>query len=205
MKSNPTSQTTFSRYCCLFLFLSLTNLLVGILPVRADRSDQTNPPFKLPARSESLQFRSAEIKTSKGSVIVKLFPESAPWHVENFRYLSGKGFYDNLPFHIFERNYVLQTGAPNAKANSGPGYTLPPEFNEHPHIRGALSMVRKPNDLDTSGTRRSHGSQFRIMLSDQSPFDRRFTVFGQVVQGFDVLDRLALNDRVLSITVFRRR
>jgi cyclophilin family peptidyl-prolyl cis-trans isomerase len=171
----------------------------------ADNADHTDPPFRLPPHSETLQLRSAEIKTTQGTLIVKLFPEGAPWHVENLKYLSQKGFYNNLPFHIFERNYVIQVGAPNAKANSGPGYTIPPEFNEHSHIRGALSMVRKPNDLDTSGTRRSHGSQFRIMLSEQPPFDKRFTVFGQVVQGFDVLDRLSLNDRIVSVVVFRRR
>lgn len=162
------------------------------------------PPYTLPAKQDILSIRSAVIQTEKGDLLVQLYPESAPWHVANFKYLADKKFYNNLRFHIHEPRYVIQTGAPGARINSGPGYTLPPEFNEHSHRFGALSMVRKPNDLDTERTRRSHGSQFRIMLRDEPKLDKLFTVFGQVVDGFDVLQQLTRGDRIIGVTVFVR-
>lgn len=160
------------------------------------------PPFKLPPQRELQKIRSAIIQTNKGTLVVKLFPNEAPWHVANFKYLADKGFYNNLPFHIFAPGLTIQTGAPGAKLNSGPGYTIPAEFNNHKHLLGALSMVRKPNDLDYDYSRRSHGSQFRIMLKPAPFMDGKYSVFGQVVNGFEVLPKLRKGDTVEKLVVY---
>ncbi len=164
-----------------------------------------DPPFKLPPMSELKKIRSAVIETEAGNLVVQLFPEEAPWHVANFKYLADQGFYKNLTFHIAKDGYVLQTGAPGKRANSGPGYTLPPEFNSHKHEYGSLTMVRKPNDLDVDFSRRSHGSQFRILLQAAPHMDGQFTVFGKVIKGSEFLPRLQKGSTVKDIKVFVQR
>lgn len=163
---------------------------------------ETDPPFTLPAPDELERLRSAIIYTNKGNIYIRLFPKDAPWHVANFKYLADKGFYRNLRFHIHEPGYIIQGGAPGKKANSGPGYTIPPEFNQHLHTTGALSMVRKPNDLDLEHARRSHGSQFRILLQDAPPMDGQFTIFGKVIKGIKVAQALRQGDLIKNIVVF---
>jgi cyclophilin family peptidyl-prolyl cis-trans isomerase len=167
-------------------------------PLKADEE----PPFQLPPSAELKRVRSAIIYTNKGNLYVRLFPEEAPWHVANFKYLADKGFYRNVPFHLHEPGYIIQGGAPGKKANSGPGYTLPPEFNQHNHTTGVLSMVRRPNDLDIEHTRRSHGSQFRILLQNAPHMNGQFTVFGKVIKGIKVAQKLRKNDLIKNIVVF---
>lgn len=159
------------------------------------------PPFSV-NKQDVLNINSAVIETSKGFLYVKLYPDAAPVHVANFKFLSDQGFYNNLKFHIYERNYLLQTGAPTENPASGPNYSLPAEFNDHSHIKGALSMVRKPDYLDFDHNRNSHGSQFRIILANSKHMDGQFTVFGQIVSGFDVLEQLRQDDQILNITVY---
>lgn len=180
--------------------LPLLMIVVCLLFVAPAYSSE--PPFKLPAADQLARLRAALISTDRGDIYVRLFPELAPWHVANFKYLSEQGFYNNLPFHLFEENYFIQTGAPNKRPNSGPNYTLPPEFNSHKHVVGTLSMVRKPNELDVSNTRRSHGSQFRFMLKDSTHLDGQYTAFGQVMRGISVLKELRKGDRIKKIQVY---
>ncbi len=160
------------------------------------------PPFSLPNKSGIKKINSALIKTSKGDLIVKLFPEIAPWHVSNFKFLADTNFYDGLSFHIFEKGYVIQTGAPNREINSGPGYSIPPEFSQKKFSKGSLVMVRKPNDLDLEHTRNSHGSQFRILLKNVYSMEGRHTIFGKVVSGFDVLEKLRKGDLIEDLIVY---
>lgn len=159
-------------------------------------------PFKLPSKAEIAKLRSAVIKTSQGNLVVKLFPDKAPWHVANFKYLSDNKFYDGLKFHIFQPDYLIQAGTPNENLAGGPNYTLPPEFNDLKHLPGSLSMVRKPDYLDFEHSRNSHGSQFRIMLSKSEHMDGQYVVFGKIIKGKNVLSKLRKNDRIISITVF---
>ena len=163
---------------------------------------ENDPPFDLPPPPELLRIRSAVLETSKGSIYIRLFPEAAPWHVANFKYLADRGFYRNLPFHLYEPGFAIQTGAPGPQARSGPGYTLPPEFNKQRHEPGSLTMVRKPNDLDLAHTRRSHGSQFRIMIRSAPEMDGKYVVFGKVVKGMEVVESLRLGDVIKNLQVF---
>jgi cyclophilin family peptidyl-prolyl cis-trans isomerase len=166
---------------------------------------ESDPPFSLPPRQELIKLRSGMISTTKGNIYFELYPEDAPWHVANLKYLADRGFYRNIPFHLFEAGYYIQTGAPHPPPTSGPGYELPAEFNQHKHQAGTLSMVRRPDDLDLDHGRRSHGSQFRIMLRPARPMDGQYTVFGQVVKGMEVVDQLRLWDVVKDVKVFVRK
>ena len=184
------------KVAILSILLSLTIVMAAPCILLAD------PPYELPPAEELNKIRSAVIFTNKGNLYIRLYPEDAPWHVANFKYLADKGFYRNIRFHIHEPGYIIQGGAPGKKANSGPGYTIPPEFNQHTHQPGALSMVRKPNDLDLEHSRRSHGSQFRVLLRAAPQMDGQFSVFGKVIKGIKVARNLKKGDLIKNIIVF---
>ena len=168
-----------------------------------------DPPFNLPPKQEVLKIRSAIVETSKGKLFIELFPEEAPWHVTNFKYLADKGFYRNLSFHFAQRDYLIQGGDPLKNGKGGPGYDLPAEFSSRNHIPGTLGMARKPDVDERTGKRanperRSNGSQFHILLTDAPHMDGQYTVFGKVVGGFDTLKEIRAGDRIMKVTVFIR-
>ncbi len=168
-----------------------------------------DPPFNMPPKGEVLKIRSAIVETSKGKLFLELFPEEAPWHVANFKYLADKHFYKNLTFHFSQRDYLIQGGDPLGNGRGGPGYDLPAEFSDRDHTLGTVGMARKP-DVDTktgrraNPERRSNGSQFHILLTDAPHMDGHYTVFGKVVGGFDTLKELRAGDRIIKVTVFIR-
>lgn len=170
---------------------------------------ENSPPFELPERGEVLKIRSAIIETTQGKLFVELFPEDAPWHVTNFKYLADKGFYSGLTFHLHEPGYILQGGDPKGTGFGGPGYTLPPEFSRRNHRIGTLGMARKPDAVGdpkrpVNIQRLSSGSQFHILLDDAPHLDGNYTVFGRVVGGLHVLQSLRKGDRIGKVTVFIR-
>jgi peptidyl-prolyl cis-trans isomerase B (cyclophilin B) len=167
------------------------------------------PPFNVPPRTEVLKIRSAILETSKGKVFIELFPEEAPWHVANFKYLADKGFYKGLNFHFSRQGYLIQGGDPKGSGRGGPGYTLPPEFSSRNHIEGTIGMARVPDKHPSSGKatnpqRRSNGSQFHIVLTEAPHMDGHYTIFGKVVGGFDVIHNLEKGDNITNLTVFIR-
>jgi peptidyl-prolyl cis-trans isomerase B (cyclophilin B) len=170
---------------------------------------ETEPPFELPPRKELLKIRSAIIDTPKGRLYFELFPEEAPWHVANFKYLADKKFYDNLSFHLFEPGYLIQGGDPRGDGFGGPGYSLPGEFSPRNHRFGTLGMARKPDGYDSkkrlvNPQRVSSGSQFHILLTEAPHMDGRYTIFGKLVGGRAILERLGKGDTIKSVTVFIR-
>ena len=140
------------------------------------------------------------LQTTQGDIALRLFPDSAPEHVRNFIALSQSGYYDGTTFHRVIPGFMIQGGDPNSRdedpANdgmggdsyNGPGTTLPAEFNARPHRRGILSMARAqdPN---------SAGSQFFICHADAPFLDGKYTVFGEVVDGIAVVDRIVNVER----------
>ncbi len=137
----------------------------------------------------------AAIETKFGNIELKFFPDVAPNHVNNFIELAKKGFYDGTTFHRVIPGFMIQGGDPNSKnadkathGMGGPGYTVKAEFNSRPHKRGILSMARAadPN---------SAGSQFFICVADAPFLDRQYTVFGEVVSGMDVVDKIVSQPR----------
>jgi len=125
----------------------------------------------------------ATMQTSEGPIVIELFDEDAPKTVANFRKLAEDGFYDGLIFHRIIRGFMVQGGCPKGTGTGGPGYTFEDEINDHKVVRGAIAMANAgPN---------TNGSQFFIVTADACPWlDGKHTVFGQVSEGMEVLDRL---------------
>jgi peptidyl-prolyl cis-trans isomerase B (cyclophilin B) len=125
----------------------------------------------------------ATMKTSQGDITIELFDEDAPKTVQNFKDLAGKGFYDGLSFHRIIKDFMIQGGDPQGNGTGGPGYTFEDEINQHKIVRGALAMANAgPN---------TNGSQFFLVTTESAPWlDGKHTVFGQVTDGLDVLDKL---------------
>jgi len=134
------------------------------------------------------------LDTTVGTLAIRMFPADAPRTVENIRRLVREHFYDSLTFHRIVPGFVVQGGDPNSRdenpfndGNGGPGWTVPAEIHR-PHTRGAVAMARQPDAVNPE--RASNGSQFYIALRDLPQLDGAYTVFGQLVSGWDTLDRL---------------
>jgi len=136
------------------------------------------------------------IKTKLGEIEIKLFPDKAPKHVENFLKLAKSGFYNGTIFHRVIPGFMIQGGDPNTKdlnkkelyGMGGPGHSVKAEFNDVPHKRGIVSMARS-NDPDSAG------SQFFIVVEDSPFLDGKYTAFGQVVKGLGVADKIVNQPR----------
>ena len=144
----------------------------------------------------------ATLHTNAGPIAVELFDEDAPKTVENFRKLSGDGFYDGLIFHRVIPDFMIQGGCPEGTGTGGPGYTFEDEFNDHKIVRGALAMANAgPN---------TNGSQFFIVTTAEAPWlDGKHTVFGEVTDGMDIVDAIeatptAAGDRPVEPQVIER-
>jgi peptidyl-prolyl cis-trans isomerase B (cyclophilin B) len=121
--------------------------------------------------------------TNHGDITVELFDEDAPKTVENFKKLAGDSFYNGVIFHRVIKDFMVQGGDPTGTGRGGPGYTFEDEFNDHKVVRGALAMANAgPN---------TNGSQFFIVTTDSAPWlDGKHTVFGYVVDGMEVVDKI---------------
>ena len=130
------------------------------------------------------QETTARITTTEGDMTIAFLADKAPKHVENFLTLAEKGFYDGTVFHRTIPGFMIQGGCPNGTGTGGPGYTIDAEFNDTPHVRGVVSMARAqdPN---------SAGSQFFICHGDANFLDNQYTAFGRLIEGEDVLDKIA--------------
>lgn len=144
----------------------------------------------------------AVITTDKGIIKFEFFPEDAPNTVASFIELVDAGFYDGTKFHRVEPGFVIQGGDPLSKTDDatvgtgGPGYYLRAEFNDRPHVDGTVAMARS-QDPDSAG------SQFYITMGSQSFLDSNYTVFGQVVEGLDVVYEISVGDIMQSVTIDR--
>src|SRR6266545_4135568 len=129
-----------------------------------------------------------------GEITLELFAEDAPKTVENFVTLARKGFYDGLTFHRVEPKFVVQGGDPKGNGTGGPGYTIKDEFNKQQHVRGVVAMARTqaPN---------SAGSQFYITLAPAHFLDGKYTVFGKVTGGMEVVDKIRVGDKMKSVKI----
>ena len=146
----------------------------------SDVSEKTQA--KITVTSKGLPF---------GEIVLRFFLDVAPGHVKNFVKLSKEGFYNGTTFHRVIPGFMIQGGDPNSKSPDrashgmgGPGYKVEAEFNSKPHKRGIVSMARS-NDPDSAG------SQFFICVAEANFLDWQYTVFGEVVSGRDVADKVA--------------
>ncbi len=134
----------------------------------------------------------ASVKTNKGTVKIELFPEVTPFTVYNFVKLSEKGYYNGTMFHRVVPNFVIQGGDPTGTGNGGPGYSIRSEFSQLNFFTGAVGMASSGKDTE--------GSQWFITHSPQLHLDARYTLFGIVVDGQDVVDKTQIGDKIESIT-----
>ncbi|WP_279128865.1 peptidylprolyl isomerase [Helicobacter winghamensis] len=144
---------------------------------------------------EKLQY--ALIRTEKGEIKIKLFPNDAPNTVANFAHLAQSGFYNGLIFHRVIPGFVAQGGCPEGSGRGGPGYKIACELDNipHKHLKGTLSMAH--------AGRNTGGSQFFICFAPQPHLDGEHTVFGQIEddESLKVLDSIKQNDKILEIII----
>ncbi|MGQ9583520.1 MAG: peptidylprolyl isomerase [Thermoplasmatota archaeon] len=137
------------------------------------------------------------IETDRGRIVLQLFRSDAPGTVANFLKLVKKGFYNNLTFHRVIPDFMIQGGCPFGDGTGDAGYTIKCEVDGNPrkHLRGSLSMAHRGRDTGSC--------QFFICHSPQPHLDGKHTVFGQVVEGMEVVDRVQKGDRMRRVYVVR--
>ncbi len=129
-----------------------------------------------------------------GEIRMEFYPADAPKTVENFVTLAKKGFYNGLTFHRVVPDFVVQGGCPKGNGTGGPGYQIKAEFNKQKHLRGTVAMARS-QDPDSAGC------QFYICYGATPHLDGQYTVFGKVVAGMELVDRIKQGDRMTSVAV----
>ena len=167
----------------------------------------------LPAHAAPLVHKPApapvvRMVTTKGTILIKLFPKDAPISVANFEKLVKKNFYNGLTFHRVTdlggpgQGHIVQGGDPQGTGQGGPGYTIKGEFpqngvpNPLKHVAGAVAMARA-NDPNSAG------SQFYIVVTPAPFLDGNYAVFGQVIKGLDVAGRIVQGDKMTKVTMVK--
>ncbi len=149
----------------------------------------TPPPMTI---DTSKQY-TATIETEQGNLVLELFASDVPKTVNNFVFLAREGFYDGLTFHRVISDFMVQGGDPAGNGTGGPGYTFADEFSDHTHVAGALSMANSGPD--------TNGSQFFITYTPQHHLDGKHSVFGQLTEGMDVLEKIKQGDIIKHIII----
>ena len=189
------------RFSLIFLGIVALGCTSAVAQERpaADRKPAASAADKKPAVKQA-----AVITMEKGGEIrIEFYPADAPKTVENFVKLAKDGFYDGTTFHRVEPTFVIQGGDPLSKTlpqgdpklgTGDPGYKIKAEFNKQKHDRGAVAMARSQHPD-------SAGSQFYITLGNANFLDGKYTVFGRVTSGMDVVDRVRVGDRMKSVKI----
>jgi peptidyl-prolyl cis-trans isomerase B (cyclophilin B) len=166
--------------------------LAATLAVAGPRPSTSAPDAAKQPAAKADEPEAAVINTSEGTMVVQFWTDAAPKTIANFKRLARAGFYDGTCFHRVIKGFMIQGGDPLSKdpskeaswGSGGPGYTIEAEFNDHPHVRGVLSMARTqdPN---------SAGCQFFICHGNPRNLDHQYTTFGKLMRGDDVLEKIA--------------
>ena len=184
--------------------INLLILVIGLILQSCTKKETVSEVPDIPQsalRAENLQIDShgmshakAVIKTTHGDIVFKFYPDKATNTVTRIMQLVQSGFYNGLIFHRVIPNFVIQGGDPSGNGTGGSGVNLKAEFNSIQHIKGTVAMARA-NDVNSAD------SQFYIALSTLPHLDQKYTVFGQVVEGESVLDKIAQGDKILSMAL----
>lgn len=188
-------------------FLTLHDILRTFTFKETENTDMSteNKNNKYSSQPEILEEsqrvgKTAIISTSKGDIKVKLDGEKAPLTASNFIFLSNEKFYDSLTFHRVVDGFVVQGGDPLGQGNGGPGYQLDAEHdNGLTHEVGAIAMARLSDEVNPE--RKSSGSQFYIVTGEASFLDGDYTVFGNVIEGMDIVLSITQGDKINSVTI----
>ena len=142
---------------------------------------------------DQLRNRTALIKTNKGGISIEFFGSEAPKAVSNFIFLAKNGFYDGLTFHRREEGFVIQGGDPAGNGSGGPGYQFEDEPVTRNYDRGIVAMANAGSN--------TNGSQFFIMLADNSTLPKNYTIFGKVTSDMNVVDQIKVGDKMEKISI----
>jgi len=167
------------------ILLSLVLSLISCVPPTPPSKPKTYsapPPMVIDTSKEY----TTTIVTEKGDMVLELFASDAPVTVNNFVFLARDGFYNDTTFHRVIPGFVAQGGDPTGTGRGNPGYAFADEFTDHTHVAGALSMANSGSN--------TNGCQFFITYTPQHGLDGKHTVFGQVIEGMDVLESLTPRD-----------
>ncbi|MCS6817077.1 MAG: peptidylprolyl isomerase [Blastocatellia bacterium] len=175
----------------MFMLAVVASLPGGIAQQRRPRAEAPPPPERIDV--EELKDLQAVIETEFGTIVIEFFIQDAPRHVAYFIHLARQGFYDGTTFHRILPKSLIQGGDPLSRDPRTPREALgrggldrlSPEFNDRPFTRGVVGAVLRPGDPNSAG------SQFFICVTDQGQLDRKFTAFGRVVEGMDVVEKIA--------------
>ena len=154
---------------------------------------------ELDVSQNKLSHATAVIKTVHGNIEIKFYPTVSPNTVSRIIQLIGDGFYDGLKFHRVESDFIVQTGDPTGSGRGGTGKKLKAELSDLQHILGTVSMARSPSDIDSAD------SQFYISLGTLPDLDGKYTIFGQVVKGLDILKKISAGDRIISAEFINKK
>jgi peptidyl-prolyl cis-trans isomerase B (cyclophilin B) len=154
---------------------------------------QWNAPPKMQIDPDKVY--KAVMETGRGTIELELYPEHAPKTVNNFVFLAGEGFYDNVTFHRVIADFMIQGGDPTGTGRGGPGYRFEDELKGNPlkHDKNVISMANAGPD--------TNGSQFFITHSPQSHLNGKHTVFGRVTKGQEIVDLIRQGDRIERVTI----
>jgi peptidyl-prolyl cis-trans isomerase B (cyclophilin B) len=192
--TTETTETIAATDTTLTTDTAATTATSGTTTTAATATSAAKPATQEKPMSQS-QIKVAEIKTTAGDIHIRFFPDVAPNHVKNFIDLAQKGFYNNTKFHRVIPGFMIQGGDPNTVSGDpgswgtgGSPTKLKAEFNSIPHRRGIVSMARS-NDPNSAS------SQFFIVVADSPFLDRQYTVYGEVIKGMDVADKIVAAPR----------
>ncbi|MBI2600086.1 peptidylprolyl isomerase [Candidatus Daviesbacteria bacterium] len=159
------------------------------LPLKKNKKLAQFPGILKP---EILQNKKAAIQTAKGTIELQIYAE-ASMAASNFMILAANGFYDGLTFHRVESGFVIQGGDPLGNGRGGPGYQFPDEPVTREYKKGTVAMANAgPN---------TNGSQFFIVLTDNPPLQPLYTIFGQVIAGMEVVEKIAVGDIMQKVII----
>ena len=168
----------------------LALLVVIVACSKSETKEKGDEKVADKVEEKAVKASGALIETKYGNIEIKFFSDVAPGHVNNFVKLAGEGFYDGTIFHRVIPGFMIQGGDPNTKGPNkatygmgGPDHNIKAEFNDKSHVRGIISMARS-QDPDSAG------SQFFIVVKDSVFLDRQYTVFAEVTDGMDVVDKI---------------
>lgn len=150
------------------------------------------PKFPGEMLPDDLKNKEAVIETNKGAVELEIYPEATK-AASNFIFLAANNFYDGLIFHRVEPGFVIQGGDPLGNGRGGPGYQFEDDPVTKSYDRGIVAMANSgPN---------TNGSQFFIMLADKSDLSPKYTIFGKVISGMEVVDQIKVGDTMNKIVI----
>ncbi len=169
-------------------YAALISLIFICLGCNKEVKNQTEPIEK------TQEGTKARIKTVHGDIVFKFYPEKAPNTVKRIQTLMKESFYDGLTFHRVVPGFVAQGGDPTGTGRGGSGKKLQAEFNDLKHVKGTVAMARaqSPDSAD---------SQFYICLAPTPHLDGNYTIFGQVIEGLEILDKITVGDKMISVTL----